>query len=58
VIVKVKGLMSRMPAYEAEILWQILGKPVRIAERVTNAAFATQLPNANMSRVTKRGSPW
>jgi hypothetical protein len=38
VIVKVKGLVSRMPAYEAEVRWQMLGERIRFVEQVANAA--------------------
>ena len=30
VIVKGRGLVSRMPAYEAEIRWQVLGEKVKL----------------------------
>ena len=38
VIVKTKGLVSRMPAYEAEVRWQMLGERIRFVEQVANAA--------------------
>ena len=36
--VSVKGLMSRMPVYEARIRSQILGEPIQFVDRVAHAA--------------------
>lgn len=38
VVVSVKGLMSSMPAYEAEIRFQLLGERIAWLRRVTHAA--------------------
>jgi hypothetical protein len=38
VVVRVKGLVSQMPAYEAEVRWQVWDEPIRFTKQVTNAA--------------------
>jgi hypothetical protein len=38
VIVKAKGLVSRMPAYEFELRRQMLGERIRFVEQVANVA--------------------
>lgn len=38
VIVKVTGLMSRMPTYEAQLRLWILGEPIKFVDKVAHAA--------------------